>query len=184
MRLFLFLAMVFIAWTPFSGHAGERTKGEDHLVLELPGGSVQIRFLEDLAPQHVERVRNLTKAGFYDGLAWFRVIEGFMAQTGYPLEVDKAKHWGTHGKSDFPDLPDEFSNHPFRRGTVGMGRSSSPNSANSQFFICLTDAGCKSLTGAYTAWGKVTRGMELLDALPKGEPPASPEIIRKARLEK
>jgi peptidylprolyl isomerase len=143
------------------------------LVLELPSGQTVIQMLPKQAPLHVAQIKKLTRSGFYDGLAWFRVIDGFMAQTGYPLARRKG------GKSDLPDIPGEFTGSKFRRGTVGMGRSDDPNSANSQFFICFTDNGCKSLNGAYTAWGQVVSGMEHVDALKRGEPPRDPdETIR------
>lgn len=140
---------------------------EDTLLLELPKGKVAIRLMPDVAPKHVEQIKTLTRDGFYDGLAWFRVIDGFIAQTGYPK--------GSRGKSSLPDLPAEFSRYKFRRGTVGMGHGEDPNSANSQFFICLTDEGCKDLTGNYTAWGQVESGMEAVDSLKRGEPPRWPD---------
>ena len=145
-----------------------------NLVLTLDsGGDVVIRLRPDLAPGHVERIRELAEEGFYDGVAFHRVIDGFMAQGGDPT--------GTGGGgSDKPDLPAEFSSTPHVRGTASMARTSNPNSANSQFFLCLDD--CGFLDGQYTVWGEVTEGMEHVDALPKGEPPRAPGKILKASL--
>jgi peptidylprolyl isomerase len=137
------------------------------------GGDVVIRLRPDLAPQHVARIRELTGEGFYDGVVFHRVIDGFMAQGGDPTGT------GTGG-SDKPDLPAEFSREPHVRGTASMARTMNPNSANSQFFICFDDAGF--LDGQYTVWGEVTEGMEHVDALPKGEPPRTPGKIVKASL--
>ena len=107
------------------------------------GGTVTIELLPDIAPKHVERLKELTREGFYNGIVFHRVIDGFMAQTGDPTGT------GMSG-SDKPDLPAEFSEYQYKRGTVGMARKGDPNSANSQFFICFTDTGCSSLTGQYT----------------------------------
>ena len=143
------------------------------LTLSLSTGDVVIRLRPDLAPQHVERIKELTSEGFYDGVVFHRVIDGFMAQGGDPTGT------GTSG-SDKPDLPAEFSREPHVRGTASMARTMDPNSANSQFFICFDDAGF--LDGQYTVWGEVTEGMEFVDALPKGEPPRNPGKIVKASL--
>ena len=144
------------------------------LVLNLDsGGDVVIRLRPDLAPQHVARIRELVKEGFYDGVVFRRVIDGFMAQGGDPTGSGM-------GGSDKPNLPAEFSKEPHKRGTASMARAQSPNSANSQFFICLDDA--RFLDGQYTVWGEVTEGMEHVDALPKGEPPRTPGKIVTATL--
>jgi peptidylprolyl isomerase len=144
------------------------------LVLNLDsGGDVVIRLRPDLAPQHVARIRELAQEGFYDGIVFHRVIPGFMAQGGDPTGN------GTGG-SDKPNLPAEFSREPHKRGTASMARSQSPDSANSQFFICFED--CGFLDGQYTVWGEVVEGMEHVDALPKGEPPREPGKIVKASL--
>ena len=135
------------------------------------GGDVVIRLRPDLAPGHVERITQLASEGFYDGVVFHRVIPGFMAQGGDPTGT------GTGGSKQ-PDLKAEFSKEPHVRGTCSMARSSSPNSANSQFFICFDDA--RFLDNEYTVWGEVTSGMEHVDALPKGEPPAKPGKIVKA----
>ncbi len=131
---------------------------ENHLVLELPAGKVTIRLRPDLAPKHVERMKQLARDGFYDGTVFHRVMDGFMAQGGDPTGT------GTGGSS-YPNLPAEFTKEPFVRGTCGMARSQMPNSANSQFFICFADA--RFLDGQYTVWGEVTEGMEAVDALAK-----------------
>ena len=136
------------------------------------GGTVVIELLPDIAPKHVERIKQLAGEGFYDGIVFHRVISGFMAQTGDPTGT------GTGG-SQYPDLPAEFSNYQYKRGTVGMARTANPDSANSQFFICFTDTGCSFLTGQYTVLGQVTSGMEYIDALAVGEPPANPDKIVK-----
>lgn len=143
---------------------------EDTLIIELEGGTVEIAMRPDLAPQHVARIKELAREGFYDGTPFHRVIDGFMAQGGDPTGT------GTGG-SDKPDLPAEFSQEPHVRGVVSMARAANPNSANSQFFICFADA--RFLDGQYTVWGKVTSGMEHIDALPRGEPVANPgRIVR------
>lgn len=148
----------------------------DTLKLELSsGGTVTIEMLPDRAPGHVERIKKLTRDGFYDGIVFHRVIDGFMAQTGDPTGT------GTGG-SEEPDLAAEFTDYRYKRGTVGMARTANPNSANSQFFICFTDDGCSFLTGQYTVWGQVTEGMEHVDAIAKGEPPATPDKIIKASI--
>ena len=146
---------------------------ENVLVLDLSnGGRVLIRLMPAWAPAHVERVKTLAAQGFYNGLKFHRVIDGFMAQTGDPTGT------GTGG-SKLGNLPAEFSAEPFRKGTIGAARSASPDSANSQFFICFTDFGCDPLKGKYTIWGKVTAGMQYVDNIQRGEPPASPDTIIK-----
>ena len=139
------------------------------LVLSLDsGGDVVIRLRPDLAPGHVDRIRELAQEGFYDGVPFHRVIDGFMAQGGDPTGT------GMSGSSK-PDLKAEFSREPHVRGTASMARTNDPNSANSQFFICFDDA--TFLDRQYTVWGEVTEGMEHVDALPKGEPPRQPGKI-------
>ena len=136
------------------------------------GGTVVIELLPDIAPKHVERIKTLAGEGFYDGIVFHRVIKGFMAQTGDPTGTGM-------GGSKYPDVPAEFSSYKYKRGTVGMARSQNPDSANSQFFICFTDTGCSFLTGQYTVLGQVTDGMEFIDEVAVGEPPASPDKIVK-----
>jgi peptidylprolyl isomerase len=131
-------------------------------------GTLVIDLFEDVAPQHVAQITALAEEGAYDGVAFHRVIEGFMAQTGdvqYGVAGANAALAGTGG-SDRPDLPAEFSDRPFERGTVGMARSQDPNSANSQFFIMFADA--SHLNGQYTVVGEVTEGLEVLDAIKRG----------------
>jgi peptidylprolyl isomerase len=135
------------------------------------GGDVVIRLRPDLAPGHVERIAGLARDGFYDGVVFHRVIPGFMAQGGDPTGR------GTGG-SDLPDLKAEFSDQPHVRGTCSMARTNNPDSANSQFFICFDDA--RFLDRQYTVWGQVESGMDFVDALPVGEPPANPGKIVKA----
>ena len=145
------------------------------LTLTLDGGDVTIRLRPDLAPEHVQRIGELANEGFYDGVPFHRVIPGFMAQGG-----DGGNHNGTGG-SKKPNLKQEFNKEPHVRGTCSMARTQDPNSANSQFFICFDDA--RFLDNQYTVWGEVTDGMELIDALPKGEPPREPGKIVKAKAE-
>jgi len=134
---------------------------ENTIYLELKDGRVVIELLPQLAPNHVNRIKELTRAGFYDGIVFHRVIEGFMAQTGDPT--------GTGGGgSDKPDLKAEFSSERHLRGVVSMARSRNPNSANSQFFIVFDDASW--LDNQYTVWGRVTSGMEFVDQIKKGHP--------------
>jgi peptidylprolyl isomerase len=144
------------------------------LVLNLDsGGDVVIRLRPDLAPGHVERIKQLVNEGFYDGLVFHRVIDGFMAQGGDPTGT------GTGG-SKYPDLKAEFNAEPHVRGAVSMARTNNPNTANSQFFIVFDDA--RFLDKQYTVWGNVVEGMDHVDALPKGEPPRTPGKIVKASL--
>ena len=131
----------------------------DTITIELKSGPVTIALRPDLAPNHVARIRELSKRGFYDGVPFHRVIPGFMAQTGDPTGTGS-------GGSDLPDLKAEFSGEKHTRGTVSMARTSNPNSANSQFFICFGDA--PWLDRQYTVWGQVVSGMEHIDAIKKG----------------
>ena len=144
---------------------------DEYLTLALDTGDVKIRLRPDLAPGHVERIKELVSEGFYDGVTFHRVIPGFMAQGGCPNGTGM-------GGSKKPDLKAEFNAEPHVRGVCSMARTSAPNSANSQFFICLDDA--RFLDRQYTVWGEVESGMEHVDALPKGEPPAKPGVINKA----
>jgi len=146
---------------------------ENTLYLDLKDGRVTIQLRPDLAPNHVERIKKLTRDGFYDGIVFHRVIDGFMAQTGDPTGTGM-------GGSEEPDLEAEFTDTPFRRGVLGMARSRSPNSANSQFFIMFADGDW--LNGQYTVFGEVVDGMEHVDAITKGEPPANPDMILKMQV--
>ena len=144
---------------------------ENTLIMTLESGPVTIKLRPDLAPGHVDRIKELAREGFYDGVVFHRVIPGFMAQGGDPTGT------GTSGSTK-PNLKQEFSAEPHVRGVCSMARTSDPNSANSQFFICFDDA--TFLDRQYTVWGQVESGMEHIDALPKGEPPRAPGKIVKA----
>ncbi len=141
---------------------------ENTLYLETENGRVVIELKPEVAPGHCERIKELAREGFYDGLVFHRVIDGFMAQGGCPNGTGM-------GGSDKPDLKAEFNREKHVRGTCSMARSQMPDSANSQFFICFGDTAF--LNGQYTVWGQVTEGMEHIDALNKGEPPANPSKI-------
>ncbi len=153
-----------------------------NLVIEVAGaasGSVVIDLLPDVAPRHVEQITALAAEGAYDGVQFHRVIDGFMAQTG---DVEFARAGGDSaragtGGSTRPDLPAEFSDIPFVRGVVGMARAQNPDSANSQFFIMFADG--QFLNGQYTVVGRVVSGMEVVDAIAKGEPPEAPDMMAK-----
>jgi cyclophilin family peptidyl-prolyl cis-trans isomerase len=132
---------------------------QNTLYLDLKDGRVTIKLRPDLAPKHVAQIKALTKRGFYDGIVFHRVIDGFMAQTGDPTGTGM-------GGSDLPNIAAEFTREPYKRGSVGMARSQNPNSANSQFYICYD--GCGGLTGQYTLWGEVVAGMEHVDKIKKG----------------
>ena len=144
---------------------------DETLTLSLDSGDVVIKLRPDLAPNHVARIKELAGEGFYDGVKFHRVIPGFMAQGGCPNGTGM-------GGSSKPNLSQEFNAEPHVRGVCSMARTNDPNTANSQFFICFDDA--TFLDRQYTVWGQVTSGMEHIDALPKGEPPANPGVIRKA----
>jgi peptidylprolyl isomerase len=149
------------------------TDPENTLIIETTKGTVTIALRPDLAPKHVERIKQLAREKFYDGIVFHRVIEGFMAQTGCP------QGRGTGG-SKHPNLPAEFNAEPHVRGVCSMARSSMPNSANSQFFIVFDDA--TFLDKQYTVWGKVIEGMEAVDQLARGEPPRSPDKMISVRV--
>lgn len=146
---------------------------ENTLILETTQGPVTIEMRPDLAPGHVEHIKKLVREGFYDGIVFHRVIEGFMAQTGCPNGT------GTGG-SKYPNLKAEFNAEPHVRGTASMARAANPDSANSQFFICFDDA--RFLDKQYTVWGKVTSGMENVDKIKRGEPVQNPDKIVKAHI--
>lgn len=149
---------------------------ENTLYLDLDYGRVVIEMLPDVAPKHVARIKQLVRQGFYDGIKFHRVIDGFMAQTGDPT--------GTGMGGSGQKLAAEFNATPHVRGTVSMARASDPNSADSQFFICFDDA--RFLDGQYTVWGKVTSGMEFVDMIKKGDPKtgavSNPDIIVKMQV--
>ena len=147
---------------------------ENTLILETTKGRVVIELRPDLAPKHVERIKTLARRGFYDGIAFHRVIDGFMAQTGCPQGT------GTGG-SDLPDLQAEFNAEPHVRGVCSMARTNDPDSANSQFFIVFDDA--RFLDKKYTVWGKVTEGMANVDQIKRGEPVRDPDRIVSIKVE-
>ncbi|MEM8799835.1 MAG: peptidylprolyl isomerase [Pseudomonadota bacterium] len=164
------LGILFAAFIAFAMPARAQDL-ENTLYLDLTsGGRVQILMFPDKAPKHVERIKLLTRRGFYDGLIFHRVIDGFMAQGGDPLGN------GTGG-SELPDLPAEFSELPHMRGFASMARGNEENSANSQFFIMFQPR--LSLDGNYTVWGRVVKGMEFVDQIERGEPPVNPTRIMK-----
>ncbi len=155
----------------------EANDPENTILMELKDGTVEIKLLPGVAPRHCERMKELARAGAYDNVVFHRVIDGFMAQTGDVANGNAEKDFdlrraGT-GASDLPDLPAEFSKVPHARGTLGAARSSNPNSANSQFFINFKDN--DFLNGQYTVYGQVVKGMEHVDAITRGEPPANPD---------
>jgi peptidylprolyl isomerase len=156
-RRTLIAALPLVAAAPVLAQGADP---QNTVYLDLKDGRVTIRLRPDLAPKHVEQIKTLVRQGFYDGIVFHRVIAGFMAQTGDPTGT------GTGG-SKLPNIPAEFSSTPFKRGTLGMARSQSPNSANSQFFICFADA--SFLNNNYTVFGEVTSGMDLVDKIKKGD---------------
>ncbi len=148
---------------------------EDTLDLQLStGGTVRIQLRPDMAPRHVARIKNLVRSGFYDGIVFHRVIEGFMAQTGDPKGTGE-------GGSSLPDIKAEFNPMPHLRGSVSMARTDNPDSANSQFFICFQPT--MKLDNKYSVFGRVISGMEFVDAIERGEPPAAPSRIVRAWVE-
>src|SRR5262249_9988057 len=157
----LILALaVSSAQTPRMAFAGPAKELQDTIYLDTKDGRITIKLRPDLAPKHVAQIETLTKRGFYDGVVFPRVVDGFMAQTGDPTGT------GT-GKSDLPDIPAQFSAEPLRRGTVGMARPADPNSANSQLFVCFAEWPC--LNNKYTVVGEVTSGMDVVDKIKKGD---------------
>lgn len=171
-KFFIALGSICIMSTALNSAA----LASDTLNMEVStGGTVVIELATDIAPKHVEQIKKLVSEGFYDNVIFHRVISGFMAQTGDQTGTGM-------GGSKYPNIPAEFSQTEYKRGTVGMARSASPDSANSQFFICFSDTGCSFLKGQYTVVGQVTSGMELIDKVAVGEPPAAPDKIVKMTL--
>jgi len=159
-----------------AGVAAQSADPDNTVVMTLKGDcKVTIALRPDLAPKHVAQIKALTADKFYDGIIFHRVIDGFMAQTGDPTGTGM-------GGSKLPDIPAEFSSEPFKRGTLGMARSQDPNSANSQFFIMFAEG--SFLNGQYTVVGEVTEGMDCVDAITRGEPPANPDKIVSMKLMK
>ena len=147
-------------------------KPDDTLIIETTKGRVTVEMRRDLAPGHVARIKELARKGFYDGVVFHRVIDGFMAQTGDPT--------GTGSGGSGQKLKAEFNPEPHSRGAVSMARAQSPDSADSQFFICFDDA--SFLDRQYTVWGRVTEGMENVDKINRGEPPSNPDKIVSVRV--
>lgn len=166
-RILAVLALILLAAAPLPANA-QTSDPENTLYMDLSHGRVVIKLRPDLAPNHVARVKQLTRAGFYDGIVFHRVIDGFMAQSGDPTGTGM-------GGSDEPDLKAEFTQTPFVRGVIGAARAQNPDSANSQFFI-MFDAN-PGLDGQYTVWGEVVEGMEFVDQIKRGEPPSDPDKI-------
>ena len=166
------IGMVFITMAqPIKKASASKSK---FITIETSKGKVVIETLPKIAPNHVKRIKQLVKSEFYDGLVFHRVIEGFMAQTGDPDGI------GTGGSGK--NLKAEFSDYEYKYGTVGMARSMSPDSGDSQFFICFN--GCSHLTGQYTVWGQVVSGMETIEKLAIGEPPSSPDKMISVKIGK
>ena len=155
------------------------------MILKLKDGDVKIELFPNVAPNHVKRITELANSGKYDGVVFHRVIDGFMAQTG-DVQFGNSSSDSFNlsragmGGSGMPDLKEEFNDLPHERGTLSMARSSDPNSANSQFFICFND--CSFLDGQYSVWGQVVEGMEFVDNITRGEPPANPDQIIKMEI--
>ena len=169
---FLFLAFLLVAFGAPT-HAQAPADRENLLYIDLDYGRVVIRLRPDIAPRHVERVKELARAKFYDGQVFHRVIDGFMAQTGDPTGTGR-------GGSGRGNVNAEFSRVPFERGVVGAARAQNPNSADSQFFIMFARA--SSLDGQYTVWGQVISGMEHVDRIRRGEPPARPDRMLRVQV--
>lgn len=168
--LTLLIGSLAIMTTASTARAADALDPENTLYIDLAYGRVTIKMLPDVAPKHVERIKKLAREGFYNGIIFHRVIDGFMAQTGDPTGT------GTGG-SKYPDLKAEFNPTNFGRGAIGMARTQNPDSANSQFFICFQD--CSFLNNQYTVWGQVVEGMDIVDKIARGEPPSNPDKIVK-----
>ena len=157
---------------------------ENTIIITLKDGPVVVELLHEVAPKHAERMKALARAGAYDNVAFHRVIDGFMAQTGDVANANMEKGWDARragtGGSDLPDLPAEFSKLPHDRGTLGAARSQNPNSANSQFFINFNDN--HFLNGQYTVYGRVLSGMDHVDRIVRGEPPMNPDRMITVRV--
>ena len=169
--IFVLLGVTFYVMTNVANATSDNGKGQT-LLLETSKGQVEIKMLPELAPKHVARITELASNGFYNGIIFHRVIPDFMAQTGDPD--------GTGMGGSGQKLEAEFTDYEYKEGTVGMARSSNPNSGDSQFFICFD--GCSHLTGQYTVWGQVKRGMDTVRKIAIGEPPADPDKIISASI--
>jgi peptidylprolyl isomerase len=167
------ICLAFFLALGFGFAQAQATDPANTVYLDTKDGRVVIQLRPDLAPKHVAQIKALVKRGFYNGIVFHRVIEGFMAQTGDPTGTGM-------GGSDLPNLPAEFTPQPFNRGTLGMARSNDPNSSNSQFFICFGPAAF--LNGKYTVFGEVVSGMEFVDKIKRGEPVKNPDKIIKMQM--
>lgn len=166
------LALLCIFSVLIAGATARAADPSNTLVIQLKTGDVHIELLPKLAPKHVARVKRLAREGFYNSIIFHRVIPNFMAQTGDPTGTGRSG-------SKYGYLPAEFTGYPYKRGTVGAARTANPNTANSQFFICFNNRGCSGLTGSYTVWGQVIAGMEHVDKIASGQPPANPDTMLK-----
>jgi peptidylprolyl isomerase len=173
-RILAVLAAFVFATPAFAQALPAGLDKSNAIVIDTTKGRVVIKLRADIAPKHAERIKQLARDGYYNNVPFHRVIEGFMAQTG-----DGQRFNGTGG-SKYPNLPAEFSNVPFKRGTVGMARAGDPNSANSQFFICFGDA--SFLNGKYTVIGDVVSGMDVVDKIKRGEPVQDPDKMVKVQV--
>ncbi len=173
-RVLAFLAAMICALPALAQSLPAGLDKANALVIDTTKGRIVIKLRPDIAPNHVERLKQLARDGYYNNVPFHRVIEGFMAQTG------DGKNFNGTGGSKYPNLQAEFSNVPFTRGIVGMARTSDPNSANSQFFIMYADG--SSLNGKYTVIGQVVSGMEVVDKLKRGEPVTDPDKMVKVQV--
>jgi peptidylprolyl isomerase len=173
-RLFAFLAALAFAAPVLAQSLPANLDKKNAIVIDTTKGRIVIQLRADLAPKHAERVEQLAREGYYNNVPFHRVIEGFMAQTG------DGRNFNGTGGSKYPDLKQEFSATPFKRGTVGMARGQSNDSANSQFFICFDAA--SFLNNKYTVIGDVVQGMDVVDKINRGEPPASPDKMIKVQV--
>jgi peptidylprolyl isomerase len=173
-RVLAILAALVLAAPAFAQKLPANLDKNNAIVIDTAKGRIVIALRADIAPKHAERIKQLARDGYYDNVPFHRVIDGFMAQTG-----DGANFNGTGG-SKYRNLKQEFSSEPFKRGTVGMARAQSNDSANSQFFICFAEA--SFLNSKYTVIGDVVAGMDVVDKINKGEPPANPDKMVKVQV--
>ena len=173
-RIFAFLAALLCVAPAIAQPLPANLDKANAIVIDTTKGRIVIKLRTDLAPQHAERIKQLAREGYYNNVPFHRVIEGFMAQTG------DGKNFNGTGGSKYPNLASEFSNVPYKRGIVGMARSSDPNSANSQFFIMFADG--SSLNGKYTVVGEVVSGMDVVDKIKRGEPVPDPDKMVKVQV--
>ena len=173
-RILAFVAALFCVVPAIAQPLPAGLDKANAIVIDTTKGRIVIKLRADLAPKHAERIKQLAREGYYNNVPFHRVIDGFMAQTG------DGKNFNGTGGSKYPNLPAEFSDVPYKRGIVGMARTSDPNSANSQFFIMFADG--SSLNGQYTVIGEVVSGMDVVDKLKRGEPPRDPDKIISAKV--